>query len=227
MTTTACLDRKPTAPHAASAPTDENLMGRFQADGDQDAFAMLVHRYEHELFGYLRRYLHDAALAEDVFQATFLRVHLKRASFETGRSFRPWLYTIATNLAIDARRRGRRHRMATLDARGADDDRLALLDTLASRDDTPAASEAAESEAWVRAAVEDLSTAQRQLVQLIYHQGLKYREVAGLLGIPLGTVKSRMHTVIVSLGEAWRRSEWSHGGLALAPETIRRVHSPR
>lgn len=227
MATTTHLDRNPTSLHADAAPTDEDLMGRFQADGDQDAFATLVHRYEHELFGYLRRYLHDAALAEDVFQATFLRVHLKRASFETGRTFRPWLYTIATNLAIDARRRGRRHRMATLDGRGADDDRLALLDTLAAHDDTSAASESAESQAWVRGAVADLSLGQRQLVQLIYHQGLKYREVAGLLGIPLGTVKSRMHTVIVALGEAWRRSEWSHGRMALAPEAIRRAHSPR
>lgn len=209
MTTTARLDSGPqasnTEPPAAQGDlaSDEDLMGRFQASGDQDAFALLVHRHEQALFGYLRRRLGDAALAEDVFQATFLRVHVKRASFDTGRPFRPWLYTIATNLAIDARRRDRRHRMAALDDRGGEGERRALLDTLASpADATAAGSDVAESREWVRRAVDGLTANQRQIVHLIYDRGLKYREVAGLLGIPLGTVKSRMHAVLVCLATA-------------------------
>ena len=62
-------------------------------DDDTDAFESLVHRYEQELFSYLRRYCGSAEMAEDVFQATFLQVYLKKENFEDGRRFRPWLYT--------------------------------------------------------------------------------------------------------------------------------------
>jgi RNA polymerase sigma-70 factor (ECF subfamily) len=75
--------------------TDEELVARFRGGRDPDAFDTLVRRYEQELFGYLRRYLGNAELAEDVFQETFLRVHTKSGGFERGRAFRPWLYAIA------------------------------------------------------------------------------------------------------------------------------------
>src|ERR1051325_3619214 len=95
--------------------TDEELLVRYRDTADRDAFAELVHRYERELFSYLRRYLGDANMAEDAFQATFLQVHLKAHQFEEGRKVRPWLYTIATNQAIDAQRRNKRHRSVSLD----------------------------------------------------------------------------------------------------------------
>ncbi|NBW97168.1 MAG: sigma-70 family RNA polymerase sigma factor, partial [Planctomycetia bacterium] len=103
--------------------SDEDLLRRFRVDDDMAAFEALVHRYERELFSYLRRYLGSAEMADDVFQATFLQVHLKKENFEDGRRFRPWLYTIATNQAIDAQRRNKRHRMVSIDQRaGGDDD---------------------------------------------------------------------------------------------------------
>src|SRR5581483_5791180 len=68
-----------------------------------------------ELYGYLRRYLGDGSLAEDVFQNTFLQVYLKSGQYEEGRPVRPWLYTIATNQAIDALRRNGRHQAVSLD----------------------------------------------------------------------------------------------------------------
>ena len=70
--------------------SDEELLRRCCRNGDAAAFESLVHRYEQELFSYLRRYLGNAEMAEDVFQATFLQVHLKREQFEEGRRFRPW-----------------------------------------------------------------------------------------------------------------------------------------
>src|SRR5258708_1192776 len=81
--------------------SDELLLAHYRETGDRNAFNELVHRYEHELFSYLRRYLGQAEMAEDAFQQTFLQVHLKCEAFEQGRKFRPWLYTIATNQAID------------------------------------------------------------------------------------------------------------------------------
>jgi RNA polymerase sigma-70 factor (ECF subfamily) len=164
--------------------TDEELLRRFRSGGDETAFETLVHRYEQELFSYLRRYLGSAEMAEDVFQATFLQVYLKKEGFEEGRRFRPWLYTIATNQAIDAQRRNRRHRMVSLDQRTGDDDVGALVEMLAGRDQT--------------------ADALRSALVLVYHQGMKYREAADVLGIPVGTVKSRLHSALLKLNESWQ-----------------------
>ena len=95
--------------------TDEQLILQYRAAGDRSLFEELVRRYESELYNYLRRYLNDAEMAEDVFQASFLQVHLKCNQFESGRKFRPWLYTVATNQAIDAQRKNKRHRNVSLD----------------------------------------------------------------------------------------------------------------
>ena len=86
-------------------PTDVELLLAFRASGDEKLFARLVKRYERELYNYLRRFLGDAAIAEDAFQQTFLHVYMKCEQFDAKRRFRPWLYTVATNSAIDLQRR--------------------------------------------------------------------------------------------------------------------------
>ena len=94
--------------------SDEELLGFFRS-GRREAFGVLVRRYEGELYGYLRRYLGDANLADDVFQNTFLQLFTKIGKYEPGRPVRPWLYTIATHQAIDALRRNGRHPTVSLD----------------------------------------------------------------------------------------------------------------
>lgn len=176
--------------------TDEALFARVRNDDDAAAFETLVHRYERELFAYLRRFLGDASLAEDVFQSTFLAVHRKRAKYVEGRPFRPWLYAIATNQAIDAQRRNRRHRMASLDRAIRDGDgsfAASVADAHPTGDDTVAQRDA---EAWMLAAIDRLPEPLRRTLALVYRGGLKHREVADALGIPVGTVKSRVNTAI-------------------------------
>ena len=85
--------------------TDEELILEYRVSRDQSLFSILVHRYERELYSYLRRYLGRADWAEDAFQATFLQLHLKCDQFQEGRRLKPWLYMIATNKAIDLQRR--------------------------------------------------------------------------------------------------------------------------
>jgi RNA polymerase sigma-70 factor (ECF subfamily) len=191
----------------ADGVSDEDLFRRCRSGGDAAAFESLVRRYETELFGYLRRYLGNAEMAEDVFQATFLQVHLKQEQFEEGRRFRPWLYTIATNQAIDAQRRNKRHRMVSLDSQTGDDDIGALVDMLAGDGQTAAEQlQAEEARDLVRSAVDDLPEPLRAALVLVYHQGMKYREAADVLGIPVGTVKSRLHSALLKLNESWQRS---------------------
>ena len=185
--------------------SDEELLRRFNR-GQRDVFGTLVRRYERELYGYLRRYLGDANLADDVFQNTFMQVFIKSGQFEEGRPVRPWLYTIATNQAIDALRRAGRQQMASLDQAHGEDgegELRNLLDLLESR--TPGPTEHAEDEErriQVRACVDALPEFLRQVVVLAYYQGLKYREIADILDIPVGTVKSRLHTALLKLQEA-------------------------
>ena len=169
-------------------------------------FEELVHRYEKELYGYLRHYLGDAEMAEDVFQQTFLQVHLKCDQFEPGRKVRPWLYTVATNQAIDYQRRNRRHRMSSLDRAtlgDAEEQAGALAELLGGPDAGPANNaESAEQYDALHRAVNALPEASRQVVMLVYFQGLKYREAAEILTVPVGTVKSRLHTAMLKLTES-------------------------
>lgn len=186
--------------------SDEELLERFRRQ-QPEAFGILVRRYERELFGYLRRYLGDATLAEDVFQNTFLQLYIKSGQYETGRPVRPWLYTIATHQAIDALRRNGRHQAVSLDEtrQDAGDGEIAgLLELLQGRGPDPLeAANAQERREQVRASVERLPDFLKQVLLLAYYQGLKYREIADILEIPVGTVKSRLHAALVKLQEAW------------------------
>ena len=141
---------------------------------------------------------------------TFLQVHLKVDQYQPGRKVRPWLYTVATHQAIDAQRRNRRHRMASLDRRmGADrsGEAGALVDILAGEHPEPTALlQSAEQREHVRRLLEELPEQLRQVVLLVYYQGLKYREAADVLQIPVGTVKSRLHAAIQKLDELLTRT---------------------
>jgi RNA polymerase sigma-70 factor (ECF subfamily) len=191
-----------------SEMSDEQLLLAYRARGAGDAFETLVIRYERELYSYLFRYLGDSAMAEDAFQTTFLQVHLKRDQFEEGRSFRPWLYTIATNQSIDAQRRNKRHRILSLDRRGESldgEETGSLVELLLSREpEATSHLEREERREWIREAVRNLPEQFRSAVVLVYYQGIKYREAAEVLGIPVGTVKSRLNAALHKLQEAWQ-----------------------
>src|SRR5689334_25228667 len=123
-----------------SQMSDEALLTRYRDAGRTEDFDALVHRYEPELYRYLARYLGDAAMAEDVFQNTFLQVHLKRGLYEDGRPVRPWIYSIATHQAVDALRKAGRHPTVSLDMRmgsGGESDPGALVDLLVGEGESP------------------------------------------------------------------------------------------
>lgn len=192
-----------------AAMSDEQLLQTYRQDRDPGVFTELVSRYQRELYNYLKRFLGDATLAEDVFQATFLQVHVKRDAFEQGRKFRPWLYTIATNQAIDSQRRNRRHRRLSLNqpqATGSENVGT-LIDLVAADSADPSANaEHGEQSAWVRGEVDALPEPLKNAVNLVYFRGMKYRDAAKVMSVPVGTVKSRLHAAIQRLGTAW--SDW-------------------
>lgn len=199
-------------PDDASDPpeTDEQLLARLRG-GDRGVFGTLVRRYERELYGYLRRYLGDDDLADDVFQNTFVAVFRKIGQYEPGRAARPWLYAVATNQAIDALRKQNRRADRRADARSAPDDDgdprplYELMPSAAAG--PPDLADRAEQAGLVRAVVARLPDLLRQVVLLAYFQGMKYRDIADALGIPVGTVKSRLHAALTRLTEEWAAAD--------------------
>jgi RNA polymerase sigma-70 factor (ECF subfamily) len=210
-----------TAKPAAGSPyqdaPDETLLLRYRDEGDIEAFETLVHRYEKPLFSYLVRLLHNTSEAEEIFQTTFLRVHEKCQQFTKGRLVRPWIYSIATNSAIDRLRKEAQHQKVSLDQDHPEEEAhpAKLINSVPSEMPQPLAQlEAREDAEWMRLAVESLPEYLRVTVLLAYFQGLKFREVADILQVPLGTVKSRLHRALVILNSAWRRN---HAGERPAP----------
>ncbi len=193
---------------APSPSSDEELLLRFRDQSDQEAFTELVHRYERPLYNYLVRYTGNPQQADELFQTTFERVFERSGQFEAGRRFKPWLYSIATHLAIDGMRRAGRHRALEFDASADVEDGEAgkLFDLVSDNRPSPVAQlEAAERRDWVRQAVEQLPDELRPVILLAYYEGMTLREVAEALDLPLGTVKSRLHRALVKLNEAWKR----------------------
>jgi RNA polymerase sigma-70 factor (ECF subfamily) len=188
--------------------SDEALLSRYRDLGRTEDFETLIHRYQNELYRYLTRYLGDRTLSEDVFQNTFLQIHLKRGLYEEGRPVRPWIYSIATHQAVDALRKVGRHPTISLDQSvnsSGEAEAGRLIDLLTSTEDGPLAElEHEERKEWVRESLARLPDVLRQTVMLAYHEDLKYREIAEILKIPVGTVKSRLHAALAKLQQMAR-----------------------
>ena len=186
--------------------TDSELLHR-HLDGDSDAFAALVARYQRELFSFLARFTGDPALAEDVFQEAFLQLHTSATTFDQSRRLRPWLFTIAANKARDAMRSRSRRQAAPLDAAivGDESGRGTYADLIPS--DIPQPDESLlnlETRQAVQRIVREMPEAIRTVVLLAYFNELPYKEIAEILDVPLGTVKSRLHAALKHFARRWK-----------------------
>lgn len=155
--------------------------------GDQAALTALVSRHHAPLLGYLYRVVGgDRPLAEDLVQETLLRL-VRQRTYQSGRPFRPWLYTIATNLARDYFKSA----AVRQSLRGGNQEQalLHLRDPKASPEERALA---ADESGEVRRALAHLGEEYRVVVLLRFYQGFSLKEIAETLRIPVGTVKSRL-----------------------------------
>lgn len=185
--------------------SDEQLLAD-HLHGQAGAFDRLVARYTQELYVFLCRFVADPNAAEDIIQETFVQVHLAANTFDPERRFRPWLYTIAANKARDyLRSRGRRS-LFSLDSTGGDEDGSSMADTISA--EQTSLSEQAETEerkAAVRKLIDEMPEHLRLILMLGYFQQLPYAEIAEILRIPVGTVKSRLHAAVQHFAKLWQR----------------------
>ena len=183
--------------------------------GDEEAFARLFERYERRLRDHVRRIVRDEAAAADVTQEVFLRMW-RRAEQWTGKgAFQSWLLRIATNLALNHLRSVKRRREQPIElpvlSDDEEDDSLVptwMIDRLSLGPDE--ALERAEQRALLRQFVDGLSEEKQEVFRMIHDAAMETREVAEQLGIPEGTVKSRMHHARRQIAREWQQlaAEW-------------------
>jgi RNA polymerase sigma-70 factor (ECF subfamily) len=186
--------------------TDARLLARYAA-GDEAAFREIVNRYKNGLYAFLRQFLNRQDLLEDVFQETFLQLFISRETFDTSRPLRPWLFTIAANKAKDALRKQQQTPAMTI-GNIADAEDMSFDDVLNSlaSDSTVPYEKLQESEIAlrVRKIIADMPENLREILVLAYFSKFSYKQIAQILSIPIGTVKSRLHTAVGRFAKNWK-----------------------
>ncbi len=157
--------------------SDETLMQRYARKNDRAAFQRLFERYGGRLLGYFRRSVGDVT-ANDMVQTTFMHVHRARKDFDVNRSFRPWLFAIASNVRREHWRRKARKPEAPLEPG---------YEGSVGPDATTA------TDRLVRRAIAQLPENQREVVLLRWYGGLTFPEIADTLGIKTNAAKVRSH----------------------------------
>ena len=187
-------DTSTTMTEASTAQADISELVHRAKQGDDEAFGMLVEQYQDKIYGYVFRMLHDSDEAEDVAQEVFIRAYQNLAGFREAASFPTWLYRIATNLAIDAARarKSRRANTFSLDEPVETDEGEMGRQLPADRRGTVSQVESSELQRIVAEAIAQLSARLRTVITLYDIEGLSYKEIAQVLGCPVGTVKSRL-----------------------------------
>ena len=193
-----------------AALPDHEVMARLKGlapEGMVAGFEVLVGRYKNAIVSFLYRFVGDFRTAEDLTQETFLRVFRKVDTYNPAAKFSTWLYTIASNLAKDEFKRRRRHPARSLDWQGGSDTTRGVpqvkADTTTSVPDVRL--EHDEVRESGKRALDLLEEHDREILLLKDVQGLTYEEIGEVLGLPMGTVKSRLSRARTAFKDVWKR----------------------
>jgi RNA polymerase sigma-70 factor (ECF subfamily) len=183
---------------------DLDAIARCRA-GDREAFGEIVERWQDRIFGAALRMVRDAETARDLAQETFVRAYVKLESFEGGAAFGTWLYAICVNqVRGEMRKRSAQKRgdAASLDALRESAD----VDPADPSDDPEARASTKEQCARLSAELERLDPEHREVVLLREFEDLSYEEIADVVGVPVGTVRSRLFRAREELRDRMREA---------------------
>ncbi|MDE0084846.1 MAG: sigma-70 family RNA polymerase sigma factor [Candidatus Poribacteria bacterium] len=187
---------------------DEMLVAQFKS-GSQKAFDELMKRYERRIFGYLLRSVRNYEDAEDLTLEVFFKAYRALDSWEPKAKFSTWLYTIASNLAIDYHRAKARQPVYVFEDEDVIEARLVATDISSNPEKQL---EEKERGRIIREAVDELSSKQKAVFMLTRYEGLQIREVAEALGMAEGTVKIHLHRAMKKL-QTLLRPLWENNEL--------------
>lgn len=182
-------------------PSDEELITAYLEDGDQAAFRTLVQRHQEQIFGYLMGMVKNRAVANDLFQETFLRVveamQDRRGSYTHKGQWLSWVMRIARNATIDHIRKQKK--WADVSS-GEEEEGRSFWDTLS--DEAPQADEQlhrTEQREWLDEHIEQLAPEQREVLLLRQETDLTFREIAELTDVSINTALGRMRYALKNL----------------------------
>ena len=185
---------RPVVSHRADDLSDQQLIEQVAGARPEAALSTLYDRYSRTVFGVGLKLLGDHSLAEEVVQEVFLKVWRSSHTFDSSRgSFSTWLYRMTRNTAFDLHRKRARRINPVPDGDSQ---------TAATPDPSPGPQESGDDSwlAWrVSRALEGLSAAHREVIELAYFQGLTQTEISRQTGVPLGTVKTRTSSALRQL----------------------------
>lgn len=195
-------------------PSDAELIARI-CEHDADAFETLSTRYRESIYRHLLAILRESSATEDIVQEVFLRVWLHAEQWRGQGNVKAWLFRIATNLALNHLRTLRRHQQQPLelpDDPPDENDESSVPSWMADHSfpGPDILLEEYERRQTFQRLVEELPAEKRVVFRLVYENEMATRQVARALGIPEGTVKSRLHYATRRLARAWRylQQEW-------------------
>jgi len=177
--------------------TDEELMLRFQ-NGDEDSYSELVERYKNKLMNHIFYYMKDRESAEDIVQDTFVRVYLNKEKYKEIAKVSTWIYTIAINLAKTALSRSGKMNSFSITGKDGEND-YEIKDKHSSTDRDVLKNELSDI---IMSSIDSLEEKFREIVMLRDIDEMSYEEIAALLQIPTGTVKSRLNRARLNLRDA-------------------------
>jgi RNA polymerase sigma-70 factor (ECF subfamily) len=187
------VDERVTANSEADVLTDLELIAAING-GDAAAFEVLYFRYRNWVVALAFRFTGDSDAALDVLQETFLYVLRKFPGFRLTANFKTFLYPAVRNLSIAARRKAERYHASEAELKQVED--------------TPAPTRSSSASGELDAVLAALPEEQREVVLLRFVDGLSLGEIAEAMGIPLGTVKSRLHNALEALRHDQRTREY-------------------
>lgn len=185
---------------AADARTDEDLMFLL-CQGEENALADLIRRYQNDIFRFCLHYLKNVESAKEMAQETFLRVYAARDRFDVERRFKPWLLCIARNLCLNEIKRHKTVRMETLEqyATSAREDSGLLLQCPA--DGPVEQMMAVERQQALASALDQLPDEAQEIVRMRYFQRMSARDIAEVVDSTEGAIRTRLHRILKQLRE--------------------------
>ena len=170
--------------------SDEELILEFQKNNDEKAFEILIQRFKNPLINYVYRFLGDYDSCVDVIQETFIKVYRYKDNYSSVAKFSTWIYTIAGNLARTEYKRSRRRNLFSINNYGEENKSFEIPDE-SNRPDVEV--DANMKREIIQKALLKVRDSYREAVILRDIQGLSYEEIAEIIGIEVGTVKSRIN----------------------------------